>query len=202
VTPETHASLRQKILEEALGLVSREGPHGITMRALAQRLGYSPATIYLYFRNKEDLFQEIARHAAARLMLATDPCLGMPDAAAARDAFARALIDFALTHPHLYQILLTVDMTPYLADRNLEAPGRRLIDRYRDLYARGASEGSLRSRNPEHDVIVDWSLLHGFISHVHAGLFPPPRLPDATVEDLRELVLDSISSRTAVSPNQ
>ena len=198
MTPETHASLRQKILEEALALVSREGVQGVTMRALAQKLGYSPATIYLYFRNKEDLFQEIARHSAARLMEATEVCVDMPDAAAARDLFARAFVGFAFANPHLYQILATADITPYLADRSLEAPGRRLVDRYRDIYARGARSGQLRSKNPEHDVMIDWSLLHGFICHVLSGAFPPPRLPDATVPELQEVVLEAIRARTAV----
>ena len=40
-------SLRQKILEEAIGIVYREGVDRITMRALGEKLGYSPATIYL-----------------------------------------------------------------------------------------------------------------------------------------------------------
>lgn len=198
MTPETHASLRQKILEEALVLVAREGAQGITMRALAQRLGYSPATIYLYFRNKEDLLQEIARHAASRLMEATESCLGMEDAAAARDAFLRAVLDFAYKSPALWGILNTMDPTPYLADPELEPPGRRLLDRYRDLYARGSAARQLRSENFEHDVIIDWSLLHGFLTLVLSGAFPPVRLPGATVEELQEVVLDSVRARTAI----
>lgn len=198
MTPETHASLRHKILEEALSLVSREGVEGVTMRALANKLGYSPATIYLYFRNKEDLFQEIARHAAARLMAATDPCVDMADACAARDAFARAFVDFALEQPHLYQVMANVDMMPYIADRTLEAPGRRLADRYRDIYARGVATGQLSAANPEHELMIDWSLLHGFVSSVLSGAFPPPRLPGATVTELRDVIVDAIRARTAV----
>lgn len=198
MTPETHASLRQKILEQALHLVSRDGAQGITMRALAQQLGYSPATIYLYFRNKEDLLQEIARHAANRLMDATAGCVEMENAAAARDAFARAMLQFAIGQPRLYHALASIDVTPYLADPSLESPGRRLIDRYRDLYARGAAAGQLRSQNPEHDVIIDWSLLHGFLGLVLSGSYPPPRLPDVTVEDLQDVILDAIRTRTAL----
>jgi AcrR family transcriptional regulator len=200
LTPETHASLRQKILEEALALVARAGVGGVTMRALATKLGYSPATIYLYFRNKEDLLQEIARHGGALLMQASEACVGMPDAAAARDEYLRIFVDFALANPHLYQIMASVDLLPFLADRSLEPPGRRLADRYRDFYVRGRAAGQLRSANPEHDVVIDWSLIHGFISHVLSGQFPPPRLPDATVEELRDIVLDSIRVRTAPAP--
>jgi AcrR family transcriptional regulator len=196
VNPEVHASLRQKILEEALSIVAREGVAGITMRALAQKLGYSPATIYLYFRNKEDLFQEISRHGADRLMALTDRLVDAPDAAAARDGFARAFIDFALANPHLYQIMMSLDMTPYLADPALEAPGRRLLDRYRDLYVRGVEEGRLRSASPELEVLVDFALLHGFVNLVLNGNYPPPRLPDVSVPELADAVLAAIRRRT------
>lgn len=200
MTPETHASLRQKILEEALALVSREGVEGVTMRALANKLGYSPATIYLYFRNKEDLFHEIARHAAARLMALTDACVDKPDASVARDEFARTYVDFALEQPHLYRIMANVDPLPYLADRTLEAPGRRAADRYRDIYARGIAAGQIRATNPEYELIIDWSLLHGFVSNVLSGAFPPARLPSATVTELRDVILDAIRVRTAAAP--
>jgi AcrR family transcriptional regulator len=197
VTPEAHASLRQKILEEAIGLISSEGVAGVTMRALASKLGYSPATIYLYFRNKEDLFQEIARYAAARLLEATEPCEHIADAAAARDAFVRAVLDFAFRHPALYQILTSVDLTPYLANPALESPGRRVLDRLRDLYARGAAAGQLHSENPEHDVVIDYSLVHGFLTLLATGTFPPPRLQGVTVGELREVIVDAIRRRSA-----
>ena len=197
MTPESHASLRQKILDEALGLVASEGVGGVTMRALAHKLGYSPATIYLYFRNKDDLFQEIARSAAVRLMQATERCSAIEDAGAARDEFLRVVVEFAFQNPRLYQIMCSVDLLPFLADRSLEEPGRRLGDRYRDIYVRGVSAGQLITANPEHDLIIDWAIIYGFITLVLAGQLPHPRLPDATVSELRDVVLDAIRKRTA-----
>jgi AcrR family transcriptional regulator len=199
VNPETCASLRQKILEEALALISREGVAGVTMRALAQQLGYSPATIYLYFRNKEDLFQEIARVAADRIRDLTDRCQQIEDAAAARDAFARAFIEFGLTQPHLYRVLMTLDLAPFRGERAEQTPGRDLVDRYRDIYRRGASAGQLRSMNPEFDVLVDLSLVHGFLSRVDSGGLPLPRMAGMKVEELADVILAAIRTRTAVS---
>ncbi|HEX2485819.1 MAG TPA: TetR/AcrR family transcriptional regulator [Myxococcota bacterium] len=200
MTPESHASLRQKILDEALGLVASEGVGGVTMRALAHKLGYSPATIYLYFRNKDDLFQEIARYGNVRLMQATEGCSAIADAAAARDEFLRIVVDFAFQNPRLYQIMCSVDLLPFFADRNLEEPGRRVGDRYRDIYVRGVAAGELATPNPEHDLIIDWSMIYGFITLVLTGQLPHPRLPDASVSELRDVVLDAIRRRTAPAP--
>ena len=47
--------LRQRILDEADALLSREGYAGLTMDALGRRVGIAKGTIYLYFGNKLDV---------------------------------------------------------------------------------------------------------------------------------------------------
>src|SRR5690606_39937486 len=43
-------ALRTKIVEAARDIVSEEGLDALSMRALAERIEYSPATIYLHFQ--------------------------------------------------------------------------------------------------------------------------------------------------------
>ena len=47
--------LRQTILKAAGALFLEQGYDGFSMRHLAESIGYSPATLYLYFRDKDDL---------------------------------------------------------------------------------------------------------------------------------------------------
>jgi AcrR family transcriptional regulator len=188
-----------EIVQAARRVIGELGFADASMERIAHEAGVSKGTIYLYFRNKEDHFHEIARHAAARLMALTDACVEMPDASIARDDFARAYVDFALGQPHLYRVMANVDLMPYIADRTLEAPGRRLADRYRDLYARGIAAGQIRDANPEYELMIDWSLLHGFVSNVLSGAFPPPRLPSVTVTELRDVIVDAIRARTSIA---
>lgn len=47
--------LRQTILEAAGALYLEQGYDRFSMSRLAQEIGYSDATLYLYFRNKDDL---------------------------------------------------------------------------------------------------------------------------------------------------
>ncbi len=46
---------RLDILSAARELFSCDGYENFSMRKLARRIGYSPTTIYLYFRDKDDL---------------------------------------------------------------------------------------------------------------------------------------------------
>jgi len=81
---------RRRILEAAVRVFARKGYHGAKVAEIAKRAGIADGTIYLYFRNKEDilvsLFDEVmaehierarvqmgrARGAAARLRVAAE----------------------------------------------------------------------------------------------------------------------------------
>lgn len=49
------AETRQAILNAATGLFLEHGHDNFSLRQVAEAIGYSPTTIYLYFKDKEDL---------------------------------------------------------------------------------------------------------------------------------------------------
>ena len=51
--------LRKKILDAAFSIINEEGYQALTIRRLADRIEYSPRTIYLYYTDKEDLLRAI-----------------------------------------------------------------------------------------------------------------------------------------------
>ena len=58
---------RAVITEAAAALFARKGYHGTTIEEIAVGAGYSPAAIYKYFRNKEDLFTSLWKSVADHL---------------------------------------------------------------------------------------------------------------------------------------
>src|SRR5690349_13484924 len=60
-------ALRTRIVEAARDIVSEEGLDALSMRAIAERIEYSPATIYLYFRDKDALLREVVEEGFHRL---------------------------------------------------------------------------------------------------------------------------------------
>ena len=65
--------------EQAVEMVVREGFDGLSMHKLARAAGTSPATIYIYFRDREDLLLQVGSELMAGLTEATlagfDPTL-------------------------------------------------------------------------------------------------------------------------------
>ncbi|MDF2595169.1 MAG: hypothetical protein K0R69_1510 [Clostridia bacterium] len=57
---KTDEGFREKILKESVRLFSDKGYHGTSMRDIASSSGCSLPTLYYYYKNKVDLFYEVA----------------------------------------------------------------------------------------------------------------------------------------------
>jgi AcrR family transcriptional regulator len=51
----------ESLLDEALSMVVQEGFDGLSMQKLAKAAGVSPATIYIYYKDRDDLLLQLLR---------------------------------------------------------------------------------------------------------------------------------------------
>jgi AcrR family transcriptional regulator len=59
------------IREQAIKMVVKEGFDGLSMQKLAKVAGVSPATIYIYYKDREDLIMQISLEENQKMALAT-----------------------------------------------------------------------------------------------------------------------------------
>jgi AcrR family transcriptional regulator len=86
--PAQGTARRQAILHAALEEFSRRGFAAARLDDVARRAGVAKGTIYLYFKDKESLFQEL-------VLSELTPVVGALEAALASDLPLRAIIDRA-----------------------------------------------------------------------------------------------------------
>jgi|SRR5271155_4098467 len=67
VVPSYREEAKGRIVESALQVFSEKGYHESTMEDVAKKVGVSKGALYLYFKSKEDLFNEICRADLASL---------------------------------------------------------------------------------------------------------------------------------------
>lgn len=60
--------MRKKIIDVAFDMFIEEGFEGTSLREIAKRIEYSPATIYLYYKDKEALFFDIQKKCFVKLI--------------------------------------------------------------------------------------------------------------------------------------
>lgn len=182
--------LRQKILEEATGIVYREGVDRITMRALGEKLGYSPATIYLYFKNKDELLLEIAQHGFERLAERQLPGYDEADPREALRQTNRAYLDFALENPALYELMFQ-RLQPARDQREAHPHAQELFDAWKRLHEKGFRAGVFRIPEMEIAGALQTSLLHGFAQLAISRRMPYPD-SGMRISELRDRLIDEL----------
>ena len=102
--------LRRKILNTAKDILIEKGLSKLTMRAVAERIDYSPTTIYLYFKNKEEILQSILeQHVNANVLVTEKLISGTQSADQKVKALLEGFVDSMDNHhypPGLYLEIL------------------------------------------------------------------------------------------------
>jgi AcrR family transcriptional regulator len=152
--------LRDMALNAAEDIVAREGYSALSTRRVAAAIGYTVGTLYLVFRNFDDLILQINARTLDVLSAWLEKAQSEPEGVSRVLALARAYLRFALERPRLWRMVFEHRMLA----------GAPLPDWYRQRVARmfGVVEGALRpllKDRPEPELMtaarVIWSGVHG-----------------------------------------
>ncbi|HLL75377.1 MAG TPA: TetR/AcrR family transcriptional regulator [Pyrinomonadaceae bacterium] len=163
--------LRRRILDAAGELFLEHGYEGLSMRQIAERIGYSATTIYRYYEDKDDLlyaivhdgFLRFGRQLAKAAQSSEDPRERLA-------ALGHAYIEFGLRNPVYYRMMF-MQRSDFLFDSRAEQKGP-MIDSFgvlRQSVEQAMESGALRRGDPETTSTVIWAVVHGITSLALAG---------------------------------
>jgi len=170
--------VRKKIQDAARELFATEGYDRVTMRRIADAIEYSPTTIYLHFKDKDELVQSLCDEDFQRL-------LGeLQHGPAPRDPVARirqlgvGYARFGTVYPNHYRFMF---MTPFKREHAPNQTGESAYTLLRESVAAAIAAGRFRRIDVETATQVLWSSVHGAVSLLitFADKFPcAPAAPD------------------------
>jgi AcrR family transcriptional regulator len=102
----TRTELRQMILDAATGLIDRDGPAGLSARAVARKIGYSVGTIYNVFDDLDDLVWQINGRTLDSLQANLAASATGSGAEQRVRRLAQAYLDFVATYPKRWALVL------------------------------------------------------------------------------------------------
>lgn len=158
--------LRRRILDAAGALFLEHGYEGLSMRQIAERIGYSATTIYRYYEDKDDLLFAIVYEGFLRFgRQLTKAAQSSDDPRGRLAALGHAYIDFGLRHPVYYQLMF-MQRFDFLFESRAEQKAP-MIDSFgvlREAVERAMQSGVLRQGDPETTSTVIWAVVHGITS--------------------------------------
>jgi len=107
----TREELREMALQAGYDIVRTDGTQALTTRAVASRIGYSPGTLYLIFKNIDHLkFELNARTLAAMRSRLAEAIAEISGAEEKLWCMGTIYLDFALGSPDLWRLMFEHQM--------------------------------------------------------------------------------------------
>jgi AcrR family transcriptional regulator len=166
---------RQRILDTARDMFVRHGYEATTMRAIADRIEYTPTAIYHHFASKEALLRELCDLDFRALAAAFQRIGRIEDPIERLRRIGESYVEFALEHPMQYQLMFMTRYPDVKDLKNGRVRGDPTEDAYAFLRATCAdlvASGWLRPEldDPDQLAQIFWSSLHGLIAlHIAKG---------------------------------
>jgi AcrR family transcriptional regulator len=182
--------LRAEILEAAEDLLLETGSEDeVSIRAVADRVGVTPPSIYRHFADKGTLLFEVCDRQFGRFHEYLDAKRsGHADPVEAVKAIGRAYVEFGLTYPEHYRIMFMgrSDLTPEQYQDHVlaeQAAFMALVGAVQECVDAGRL-----ARDAFETATIMWTTVHG----VTSLLIAKPNFPWPPVEQLVERILEVI----------
>ena len=161
--------MRTNILDAARELFAQYGYDEVTMRKVAEKIQYSPTTIYLYFKDKETLIRELCAHDFLELARKFQRIARVRDPIERLRKIGQAYLHFGLDHPNHYRLMFMTSNPygdPAKIDLEQGNPGEDAYAFLKVSVQDALLAGCFRAELKDADLLAQtlWAGMHGVVS--------------------------------------
>lgn len=196
--------VRTRILDAARELFVKRGYEATTMRAIADRIEFTPTAIYHHFENKEALLREICLMDFAQLAGTFQRIGRIADPIERLERLGQAYVEFALAQPMHYELMFMMQRPAVkpASPEEREDPAANAYAFLRETCAEAIAAGLLRPEFSDPDTVAQmlWSSVHGIVSlQITKCKDEWVNFRDVreTAAKIRAVMLEGITARTA-----
>lgn len=182
--------VHQSILDAAKKLFLKHGYEGVSMRQVAEQVGYTPTTIYLYFEDKDDLlfavvdqaFDIFAHDLQSAYDSTSDPILRLR-------ALGYAYIRFGRQNPEAYQMIF-MQRPDFLMKwkSGTKQPRGASLKILNQAMQQAQDAGTIPSADLNHQSDFMWAAVHGAVS---LSIAMPRMFGVGNLDESFEAILDA-----------
>ena len=160
--------LRTVILEAAKKLFVQEGYEATSIRKIAKEIGFSPTTIYLYYKDKNDIVYALHQVGFGILRDRFFPLMAVDNPFERLKALGKIYIQFALANPEYYQVMFMMreplSFLNSMEDNSAWTEGELVIELLKKTIMECQEMGYFKDLEPIAVTIQAWAAVHGLVS--------------------------------------
>lgn len=158
--------MKRRILESAKKLFLDLGYEKTSIRGIAEDIEYSPATIYLYFKDKNELLFALHQEAFIEFAKTFEKVAFIVDPFERLEKLGEEYLRFAFANPELYELmfLLTAPMESLEIKDKVWEDGQNVYMALEALIAECQAAGHFKEANIPQLSMMIWATVHGLVT--------------------------------------
>jgi len=157
--------MRERILETARRLFLEKGFEHTSLRNIAEAIEYSPATIYLYFKDKNELFHALHIEGFKMMLEYMQPLAEIADPFDRLVELSHTYIRFARENPEFYDLMFIMTAPMDALDSEEKwAMGDQTFGFVVNLVEQCQQAGRFQGKDAYQFAFYCWASVHGLVS--------------------------------------
>lgn len=182
-------ALKSLILRAAKKLFVEKGIEQTTIRKIAQQIEYSVGTVYVYYKDKNDILYELHTQGFQQLGGEMKVLFKVADPMERLKALGRVYLQFALENPDMYDLMFTLKAPMDFLDsvhKEEWNEGKGTFDVLRSTVNQCLQQGHFKGHQLEPLSFAIWSMVHGM-----ASLYISQRVKGVNLKDPENILTKS-----------
>ncbi|QRR00474.1 TetR/AcrR family transcriptional regulator [Dyadobacter sandarakinus] len=177
--------MRNLIIESATRLFLKQGYDKTSIRNIAEDIEYSPATIYLYFKDKDEIFYVIHENGFSMLLAEFRKSQNIVNPFERLVAICKSYIRFAIENQDFYDLMFIMRAPLAEIECNNEWPeGQNAFAFLVQVIHECLDQQLIRPVDVGLQALSVWSMGHGLVSLYVRGRCTAMKFPEADMEQL------------------
>lgn len=153
--------MRNLILDAARKIFLEKGYEQTSIRTIAELIEYSPGTIYLYFKEKDEIFHVLHEEGFRRFIAQMAPLQHVEDPFERLKAMGRIYMEFARNNKDFYDLMFIMS-APMAHEKHEEwEMGHQALNHLKNVLKDCQGAGRFQGRDINYLSFMIWSSMHG-----------------------------------------
>ena len=187
------------ILDASMKLFVEEGFENVTIRKIADLIEYSPTTVYLYFKDKNEIFYQLHELGFQKMAIANQPIANIENPLIRLHKMGEHYIDFGLANPEYYDVMF-IQRAPMQVLEQMEncdwKHGENALNFLRATVQQCMDRGFIKKGNADAVSMGIWGMVHGLVSLAIRQRFDklcPNDREEYSSEEIRGMMHESLN---------
>ena len=176
--------LRRMILDASMKLFVEQGFENVSIRKIADLIDYSPTTVYLYFKDKDDILFNLHELGFQKMAEYNEGLWDIKNPLLRLHKMGENYIKFGVSHPEFYDLMFIQRAPMQSIEKMVDCEwksGDVALGRLKDTIREGMDKGLIVKGDVDAVSMAIWSMVHGLVSLSIRDRFNKLVPPDAVL---------------------